>query len=160
MIDLEFLGRIEIFESLGYSQLKAVLESCEEVEYSSGDRIFEMGKEAGAVYAVMDGEVTLNWEIPGRSAMPEKAVSTLGKYATFGWSSLVPPKVYSLSATCASDKCRVLKAEGKKLLDLFEKDQEVGYKVMSHILALVSGRFLALQEEVARRQGSDIMNRW
>jgi CRP-like cAMP-binding protein len=160
MIDVDFLGQVEAFRDLGYSQLLAVLKDCEEVEFASGDRIFSEGEEPRAIYAVIDGEVALHWELPGRSAMPEKTVTTLGKHATFGWSSLVPPRRYSLSATCASDQCRVLKADRDKLLSLFQKDREVGFRVMNRLLGLVSARFLALQDEVARRKGSDIINRW
>lgn len=159
-MDLEFLGRVEVFRDLGYSQLKAVLEDCEEVPFVSGERIFSEGEEPEAIWAVIEGEVALHWELPGRSAMPEKTVTTLGENSTFGWSALVPPRRYSLSATCASDKCRVLKADREKLLALFEKDKEVGFRVMNRLLGLVSARFLALQDEVARRQGSDIINRW
>jgi CRP-like cAMP-binding protein len=160
MIDLEFLGQVEIFRDLGYSQLKVIMEDCEEMNFVADDRIFSEGDDPDAIWAVIEGEVALHWELPGRSAMPEKTVTTLGKDSTFGWSSLVPPRRYSLSATCASEKCRVLKADRNKLLDLFEKDQEVGYRVMNRLLGLVSARFLALQDEVAKRQGSDILNRW
>ncbi len=161
MVDTEFLHRVEVFRDLGYAQLKAVQELCEEVEFGSAKRIFTEGEEARNLYAVLEGEASLYWGLDrGRTAMNEQSVTTLGAGASFGWSSLVPPSRYSLSAQSGGKGCRVLRIDREALLDLFEKDPEIGYRVMSCVLEVVSARFLVLQDEVARRRGSDLMNRW
>jgi CRP-like cAMP-binding protein len=161
MVDLDFLGRVEVFRDLGYAQLRAVAELCEEAVFEAGERIFSEGDEPWSLYAVMEGRVNLLWgAAPGRSALDGPGVASLGKGATFGWSSLLPPRRYSLSAECEGGACRVLRGDRDGLLDLFEKDPEVGYRVMLRLLEVVSSRFLALQEEAARRRGRDLINRW
>ena len=161
MVDLDCLARVEVFRELGYAQLKAVGELCEEAVFPAGERIFSEGEEPGSLYAVMEGRVDLLWGGgPGRPTLDGSGVATLGEGATFGWSSLVPPRRYSLAAECGEGPCRVLRADRDGLLDLFEKDPEIGYRVMLRLLEVVSGRFLVLQEEAARRRGRDLINRW
>ena len=79
---------------------------------------------------------------------------------TFGWSSLVPPHKYRLSAYCGTRTCKVIKVERDALINLFAQDAQIGYKVMINLLSVVGSRFLNLQDEVARQRGSDIMNQW
>lgn len=161
MVDTDFLRQVEVFQDLGYAQLKAIAEHCEEMELSAGEHIFSEGDEAMNLYALMEGEVVLHWGgAPVKPRSDGRTVTTLGKHRTFGWSSLVPPQKYSLSAECAGTGCRVIRMDREGLLDLFEKDSEIGYLVMFRVLEVVSARFLALQEEVARRRGRDMINRW
>ena len=53
-----------------------------------------------------------------------------------------------------------MKVDAAKLRALFENDADLGYKVMSKVLAVISTRFYQLQDEVARRRGHDILNKW
>jgi CRP-like cAMP-binding protein len=151
---------VEVFRDLGWAQLKAVAEHCEEAFLQPGESLFSEGEEPRSLYAVTDGEVTLHWGSGGAATPAGSGVVTLGPGATFGWSSLLPPRRYSLSAECEGGPCRVLQVDRDALLDLFEKDPEIGYRVLFRILEVVSTRFLALQEEVARRRGRDLINRW
>lgn len=92
--------------------------------------------------------------------MPEDTISTLTEGMPFGWSSLVPPNKYRLSAHCASRSCKTIKISRDRLLQLFEDDAQLGYRVMAKVMIVVGQRFHQLQDEVARRRGYDIINRW
>ena len=129
-------------------------------EFSRGYKIFGAGEKPQYLWVVMEVKVALQWERPGRSALPETTISRLSEMMTFGWSSLVPPYKYRLSAYCTTRTCKVMKVERDALIDLFEQDAEIGYKVMIKLLSVVGSRFLNLQNEVAKRRGSDIMNQW
>jgi signal-transduction protein with cAMP-binding, CBS, and nucleotidyltransferase domain len=160
MVTLDFLENVEVFRELNDNQLTEIQKCCQVVEFSRGDKIFSTGGEPLYLWVVMAGQVTLQWERPGRSALPETTISKLSEAMTFGWSSLVPPYKYRLSAYCATRACKLIKIEREALTDLFDRDAEIGYKVMNKLLAVVGSRFLSLQEEVAKRRGSDIINRW
>ncbi|NNL76584.1 MAG: cyclic nucleotide-binding domain-containing protein [Desulfobacterales bacterium] len=160
MITLDFLEKVEVFKDLDDKQLTVIQEHSQIVEFGRGDKIFGTGDEPLYLWVVMAGEVDLHWELPGRSASAEKTISTLEETATFGWSSLVPPYSYRLSAYCAGRSCKLIKIPKDGLMHLFEKDAAIGYKVMTGLLAVIGSRFLKLQDEVARRKGSDIINRW
>ena len=160
MITLDFLEKVEVFKDLDDQQLTVIQEYAQTEEFGRGDKIFGTGDETLYLWVVMTGEVDLHWDLPGRSASAEKAMSTLEEASTFGWSSLVPPYSYRLSAYCAGRSCKLLKIPKDGLIELFEKDAAIGYKVMTGLLAVIGARFLNLQDEVARRKGSDIINRW
>jgi len=160
MPTLDFLEKVEVFKDLNDEQLTVIQELCRVVELKRGDRIFNAGDDPLHLWVVMAGQVDLHWELPGRSVAAEKTISTLAEAATFGWSSLVPPYKYRLSAYCASRTCKLIKIAKDALINLFEKDTAIGYKVMTGLLSVVGARFLNLQDEVARRRGSDILNRW
>jgi hypothetical protein len=78
----------------------------------------------------------------------------------FGWSSLVPSHKYRLSAHSASRTCKTVRIPKGRLLQLFEDDAQLGYKIMSKVMIVAGKRFHQLQDEVARRRGHDIINRW
>jgi len=160
MVTLDFLENVELFKELDDNQLAEVQECCQMAEFSRGDKIFGTGEEPRYLWVVMEGEVALQWEVPGRSALPETTISRLSETMTFGWSSLVPPHKYRLSAYCTTRSCKVIKIERDALIQLFEQDAEIGYNVMIKLLSVVGSRFLNLQDEVARRRGSDIINQW
>ncbi|MGD8255992.1 MAG: cyclic nucleotide-binding domain-containing protein [Desulfobacterales bacterium] len=160
MVSLDFLESVEVFKDLDDNQLRTIQNYCQITEFKRGEKIFSAGEDPLFLWVVMQGQVDLHWEMPGRSAFAEKAVSTLSKASTFGWSSLVPPYKYRLSAYCASRTSELVKIARDDLINLFEEDAEIGYKVMSQLISVVGSRFLNLQEEVAKLRGRDIINRW
>ena len=160
MVTLDFLEKVEVFKDLDDGQLSVIQEYCETAEFKRGERIFNAGDDPLYLWVVMAGQVDLHWEIPGRSVSAEKTISALTETATFGWSSLVPPYKYRLSAYCGSRTCTLIKIAKDKLINLFEKEAPIGYKVMIGLLSIVGSRFQNLQDEVARRRGSDILNQW
>ncbi|MBW2412094.1 MAG: Crp/Fnr family transcriptional regulator [Deltaproteobacteria bacterium] len=160
MISLEFLENVQVFEDLNDDQLTRIQKHCREARFSRGDKIFSAGEKPQYLWVVMEGQVSLQWSPPGRAALPESTISRLSESMTFGWSSLVPPYSYRLSAYCATRTCRVMQVDRDALIQLFENDAELGYKVMLKLLSVVGSRFLNLQDEVAKQRGSDIINQW
>ncbi len=160
MVSLDFLEQVEVFKDLGDDQLAAVRNCCQEAEYRRDEKIFGAKEEPLFLWAVIDGEVVLKLQLPESSPLNNDTIATLSPTMTFGWSSLVPPSEYSLSAYCSSRRCKVLKVDRKDLCDLFEKDAELGYLVMSKIVSVVGYRFHQLREEIIKSIGHDIINRW
>ena len=61
---------------------------------------------------------------------------------------------------CAARSAKLIRVDSRCLQGLFEKDPELGYKVMSGLLRVLGDRFHQLQEEVVKRRGQDMMNQW
>jgi signal-transduction protein with cAMP-binding, CBS, and nucleotidyltransferase domain len=160
MVSLDFLEDVDTFSELDDDQLTAIQKCCEVANFRRGEAIFAAGEVPEYFWLVLDGEVNLIWDAPEGPAMQEDTISTLSEGMPFGWSSLVPPHKYRLSAQCASRSCKTVKILRDCLLQLFEDDAQLGYKVMSKVMIVVGQRFHQLQDEVARRRGHDIMNRW
>lgn len=155
MVSLDALEKVEILEGLNDQRLSAVRECCSESRFQRGEKIFGPGEEARRLYAVLEGKVELTPE-PSTS-MPE---NILQENMVFGWPSLIAPHVYRFSAQSASRSTRVIQMDAGCLKQLFEREPEVGYLVMSKLLQVIGRRFHQLQEEVVKRIGQDAMNRW
>jgi len=160
MISLDFLEDVEVFKGLDDHQLVAVQGCCQEAEYSREDKIFGVKQTPTSLWAVMDGKVDLRQEQPGSKSSQGDTISTLSEAMTFGWSGLVPPFEYRLSAYCATRSCKVIKVDTQRLTKLFEQDSKLGYMVMSKIVAVVGTRFHQLREEMIKRRGHEIINKW
>lgn len=160
MIGLDFLEKVEVFQDLDDDQLTAVQQCCQEAAFRRDDKLFGAGEKTTCLWAVVEGEVQLKEESQEASDLMGGAVSTLSETQVFGWSSLVPPHRYRLSAHCASRRCKVIKIDQGCLAKLFEKDAKMGYVVMSRLLSIVGNRFYQLQDEVIRRRGEEVMSRW
>ena len=159
MISLDFIEKVDVFSELSDDQLNAVQGCCEVAEFKRGDCLFKAGDAPEYFWVVIEGQVDLTWESADAEPSGE-SISQLGPTMPFGWSSLVPPDRYRLSAVGATRNGQVLKINAARLRALFEADAVFGYKVMSKVLAVISTRFYQLQDEVARRRGHDIINQW
>jgi signal-transduction protein with cAMP-binding, CBS, and nucleotidyltransferase domain len=160
MISLDFLENIEAFEDLDDDQLTAIKDCCEIAEFKRGAEIFAAGETPEHFWVVLEGQVNLIWDVPDGPNLPENTITTLSEGMSFGWSSLVPPYRYHLSAHCASRSCKTVRIQTGCLRQLFEDDARLGYMVMSKVMIVAGQRFHQLQDEVARRRGHDIINRW
>jgi CRP-like cAMP-binding protein len=160
MISLDFLEKVDAFSDLDDDQLTAIQDCCEIAEFKRGEQLFAAGETPEYFWIVREGQITLSWDLLDGPGMPENTITTLSEGMPFGWSSLVPPYKYRLSAQCASRSCKVIKIKKGRLTQLFEDDAELGYKVMSKVMIVAGQRFHQFQDEVARRRGYDIINRW
>jgi CRP-like cAMP-binding protein len=155
MVDLDTLEKVEVFKDLDDRRLSAVSKCCTEVVFQRSEGIFKAGEEARHLWAVAEGRVKL--EAEPTSTLQANEVS---ETQVFGWPSLVWPHTYRFSASCAARSARVIRIDSRCLQALFEKDPELGYRVMSSLLRVMGDRFHQLQEEVVRRRGQDMMNQW
>ena len=157
MIKLDFLEEVEVFKELDDRQLTLIQGCCQEKEYSKGEKIFGINEDPLYLYAVIKGEVELRQDI---SKNPYDRITVIGEKMIFGWSSLVSPYEYRLSAYSVSKTCSVLKIDTKKLKELMDNDHRLGYLIMSKILSVVGSRFYGLREEVIKKKGHDLINQW
>lgn len=160
MISLDFLEKVEALADLNDDQLTAIQGCCEVADCKRGEKIFAAGETSQYFWIVREGQINLTWDTPEGLTLPESTITTLTKGMPFGWSSLVAPYKYRLSAHCASRSCKVIKIQKDCLSRLFEDDAEMGYKIMSKVMIVAGQRFHQLQDEVAKRRGHEIINRW
>ena len=160
MISLDLLEEVEVFKDLDDDQLSAVQDCCQETEFRRGDKIFGSKEKPFYLYAVIEGAVELHRDGKGSTPLQNDPISSLTDSMTFGWSSLVPPYEYTLSAYCSSRRCKLLKIDRECLSKLLKEDLKLGYMVMSRIVSVVGTRFHQLREEIIKGLGHDIINRW
>jgi CRP-like cAMP-binding protein len=141
MAIIEAVESSEIFAGLETSQLEKVSNLCRGRSYRQGMTIFNEGDEATELYILTDGRVALEMElrpVPNRPAIPT-ALEVVTKSECFGWSALVEPYVYTLSARCMAN-CTVVAINGDMLRRVMADERDVGYKVMKNLAKLISLR--------------------
>ncbi len=182
MISIDLLRKAKDLKGLNDEQLQNLQECCTEKEYKKDDRLFGQGEEASHLWLLNEGEISLRFDVPCQkpydsysllkendaetektlpnTTSKDNTVSMITSGMTFGWSSFVQPYIYSLSAYCENDICKVISLDRDSMLKVFSKDPKIGYLIISKILNIVGQRFHELQTEVVKRKGEDIMFRW
>jgi NADP-reducing hydrogenase subunit HndB len=149
MSGLDLLKKVEIFKGLNQDQLNSVRKGGQEKEYLYGNRLFAEGEDADLIWLVLDGQVDLRFDLPGRPTSEENTVFSITAAQTLGWSSFVPPFKYALSAYSATKSCKILQINKDHLLECFEKDPRMGLIFMTNVAAIASMHFDQLQESAS-----------
>jgi (2Fe-2S) ferredoxin len=146
MTSLDFLRNVEGLKGLIDNKLAGIQDHCHEKQYRYNEKLFDEGDEASCLWIVKEGQVDLRFDLPDRPTSAKNTISSMSKYMTFGWSSLVAPYKYRLSAYCATEFCTVIQIEREKLVKIFEEDSKIGYVVMSNLVEIIGKRFHQLQD--------------
>jgi len=161
MVSLELLDRIEIFKGLNDAQLNVLQGLSEKLKFNRNDRLFLQGEDSEHLWFVINGRVELRDDQPRQSSVAgESPITFISETEVFGWSSFMLPYKYRLSGYCSSRECEVIRMKKKNLIDVFEKDPEVGFTVMSYLLRVIGTHLHQLQDEIAQRKGQDVMTQW
>lgn len=160
MADMDFLARAKVCDGLDRHELGRVQLLCRPQGYREGERIFAGNQQADDLFMLWQGAVDLRFDLPGRPSSKESTISTVAEGATFGWSALVPPHRYRLSAYCTATASRVLRMGREDLQLLFDDHPRIGYVFMSNLARVIGQRFHELQDDLARSEGFDLMDHW
>jgi CRP-like cAMP-binding protein len=152
-----FLGQVEVFKGLDSSQLKAIKPCCQIKQFKQKEKIFSEDEDAYFLWAVVDGQIDLRFDLPGRESAGETTISNILPGKVFGWSSLVPPNIYRLSAYCSTPVGEVVQLDRDCLVKLFTKDPRIGYLVMSNVAIVIGTRFQQLQDELSLKNGNGLL---
>ncbi len=160
MIDIDFLTKVKIFQGLNKEQLSEVIKYCEGVEFQPGARLFKQGEDAAYLWIVKEGKVDLRFDASSGGSSEEHIISSISEAGAFGWSSFASPNKYRLSGSCADMPCKLVKVDREGLRQLFEKDPQIGYVVLTNVAAVIGTRFHEFREEAARQRGQEILAGW
>lgn len=138
---LDLLRGFALFQGIAESELNDIAGLAREESYSAGEVVFSEGDRATALYLLVDGMVSLEKNVQlGPHSPPRPAtVEVLQGGEGMGWSALVPPHVYTASASCL-EPTRVVAIDGWRFLDFMEEHDRVGRLVMGRVAELVATR--------------------
>ncbi len=138
---IDTLSSCDLFRGLDASHLEKLANLCRASSFRKGETIFAEGDEAKELYVLVDGRVALEMEVrplPERPSIPT-AVEVVTEGETLGWSALVEPYVYTLSARCMAN-CRALAINGDMLRRVMADDLILGYELMKRLTKIISLR--------------------
>ncbi len=141
MTPKEALRECQAFRRLTDDRLEKVAALCSEQVYQAGTTVFQSGSMAEQVFVLLEGKVALQMEAPMGQLQLRKRVTvdTIGNSELFGWSGMVEPYIYTLSAICLRTST-VLSIDARKLSSLLEEDCSIAYEVLQGLTSVISSR--------------------
>ncbi len=137
----QVLRECEIFSTLSEAELEKVASSGLEKEYEAGTTIFQEGDGAEELLVLQEGKVALQMTLPRAQAQMSRriTVDVVTKNEVVGWSAIVEPYVYTLTAVCLQ-KVKALSISGNKLRWLLRDNPKIGYEVLKELIKVVASR--------------------
>jgi len=135
MVSPELLRRFPFFGFMSQPQLNAVAMITNEVTFTQGDTILEHGREAAALYLVIEGNVELYYIVTienNPDYHKEYFVSEINPGEIFGISALIDPYIYTGNMKAGTD-CRVLQTNAPSLRSLCHVDAKLAHGLMTEI---------------------------
>ncbi len=161
MVDL--LERARLFEGCTSQHLKDIEKICERVTFKEGERIFEAEAPAECFYIVGEGLVNLCGKLNLYNALSEIAFERNQKGEAFGWSALVEPYTYTLSAIAVRDT-ELLKISGMEIKKMSTNDHHFGFLLLGNLTQIIGKRFALVQQmlidEIQHTLKEKELSRW
>lgn len=148
-MDTEELRRAAIFGKLRDTEVARLLAVARAQQCRTGECLFLLGDHADRLFVVLAGKVELTFPLSFGGVVRDVPVESKTPGSALGWSSLVKPHRFTLSARAAetSELAAFLRQD---LLRVFEAEPHIGYVVMRHIAEVVGRRLLQVEALWAR----------
>jgi CRP/FNR family cyclic AMP-dependent transcriptional regulator len=144
------LARFAPLRRLTPQQRAAVADTARDVAFAKGATLFGEGRQADGCWLISGGRVALSTEVPGRG---EVVLQTLGAGDVLGWSWLVPPQRWHLTAT-AIEPVTAVECDTVALRALAERDPALGYALALGFYELLLARLQSTRARLLDLYGS------
>ncbi len=111
---------------------------------AAGERLFSFGEDAAYLYVIERGLVALALPIEVAGETRDVVVEEQGPFAAIGWSALVPPHRYTLSAVAREQTVARAFSPGS-LTSHIEAHPEAGWRVFRNLCAIVGRRLVKVE---------------
>ena len=140
----ELLSQAELFENLHGEGFRRIAAIGRERTLNPGDYLFLLGDRADDLYVIVKGKLDLCFPMSLGGIVKDIPVESAGPGKVLGWSALVKPFRFTLSAR-AAETTEVIGLPRAELLQVFEAAPRVGYEVVTRLAELVGIRLLTFQ---------------
>ena len=141
----ELLSQFLIVPGVKPETLAEIGEFSEIKRFSANDIVYREHEDSRRLYVVVSGQVDVQYLLQdGR----RKTLDTCCPGDFLLWSALVPPHQTNSIGICRVET-EVLSIDGKKLLELCERDTDFGYRVMSLVATVIRRRLQASRYQLS-----------
>ena len=151
--------KFKILDGLTADEASSFLNLCREENYADGTCLFKEKARATTLYLIVKGCIELRFEMPGGRQAHGTMITKQRPSEAVGWSTVVPPFLYSLSGYCQGETT-VLEVDEPSLAKLFEADHRIGFIIMRNVAALIGERLYRIEDALAKCLGEEIMSEW
>lgn len=148
-MDISELRSAAIFGELPDAAVAQLAAVARPQRCQKGECLFLLGDHADRLYVVLAGKVELSFPLSFGGVVRDVPVELKERGGALGWSALVKPHRFTLSAR-AAETCDLATFLRQDLLRVFEAEPSIGYVVMRHVAEVVGRRLLQVQALWAR----------
>ena len=141
---LEELSQAELFQGLSTDGVGRLLAIGRRRRLDAGQYLFLLGDSAEHLFVVVKGKVDLCLPVALRGVVKDVSVESLGPGKFLGWSAVVQPYRFTLSAR-AVEPSEVIGFPRAELLEVFASAPETGYRFFTKLSELVGIRLHTFQ---------------
>jgi CRP/FNR family cyclic AMP-dependent transcriptional regulator len=143
------LREAPIFAELCDADVARLLEVARLRHCRQGERLFLLGDHADRLYVVVSGCIELTFPFSFGGTVRDVPVESKTAGSALGWSALVKPHRFTLSAQVA-ETAELAAFARHDVLSVFEAVPRIGYVVMRHVAEVVGRRLLQVEALWAR----------
>lgn len=140
----DILNRAEVFQGLSSDERGRLASIGRTRSLQPGDYLFILGDDATDFYVVGKGKLDLCFPVRLRGLVREISVESVGPGQALGWSALVKPYRFTLSAR-ATEPSEVIGFARRDLLARFDSQPRTGYTFFTRIAEIAGIRLLKFE---------------
>lgn len=161
MIPISVLKEFTFFKDLNDEQLTKLTALATEESYPAGIQLYQKGDAAKGLYMITQGKVILfmeNYVGPHKPPM-QVTVDIITKGESMGWSAIVEPYLYTLSALSIED-VKMIMFDAFGLRRLMEEDFSLGYRMMQAVAKVISMRLTHTRIILVGERGLSVLTEY
>ncbi len=141
MVDKRILRECAVFQALTDADLEKVSRLAVAREYDAGAVVFRQGDAADDLIVLQEGKIALQMQLSVARPQLNRSVTVdiVTSNEVFGWSAIVEPHVYTLTAVCLQ-KVKVLAINGVRLQSLLQENHEISHQISTKLIRVVAAR--------------------
>jgi CRP-like cAMP-binding protein len=151
MVSPELLRRFPFFGIFDNDQLKKIAMISDEINVSTGTKLFEECSQANELYLLVEGSVDLSYKSEEEFHPKTKKVFPVGEInpeEVFGISSVLEPYEFNATALVSKDS-KVIKIDAASLRNLMKEDPKFGFAMMHQIAKATMERLTYTRVQLA-----------
>jgi CRP/FNR family cyclic AMP-dependent transcriptional regulator len=130
-----------VFSTLSNEELDKVASLVKEKEYEAGSVIFHEEDVADELLVVVEGRIALQLTSRSKDGQPSRRITVdiVDKHEMAGWSALVEPYKYTMTAVCLQ-KVKACVIKSVKLRGLIQDDCKIKAEILSGLVKVIALR--------------------
>ncbi|OPY88809.1 MAG: transcriptional activator FtrB [Smithella sp. PtaU1.Bin162] len=141
MIPFNELKKFSFLEDFSDAQLNKLAAIAIEEQYPAGTQMYQKGDNARGLFLIKEGKIVLFMD---KCMGPQKppmqvTVDMISQGEAMGWSAVVDPYLYTLSALCIDD-VELISLDAFALRQFMDEDCALGFKIMQAVAKTIATR--------------------
>lgn len=141
MVPVGVLKECTFFQGFDDSELNKLSVLASEASFVAGTHMYQNGDLAKSLYLIKKGKIVLYIDYymgPNKPPM-QVTVDMIVTGEAMGWSAVVEPYLYTLSALCIDDS-ETITIDAVGLRKLMNEDHAIGFKIMQAVSKTIANR--------------------